>query len=139
MHPFAQVARNIRKAEREIPLQEKRPSTLPVETRSPEPLASTTTAANDFTFDLAALDNVNLEDFARGRTVLTIRSEILEDVFLLVPDSYVKRPGDPVAYTVKEAEVLLSLPGDLMKAAHSLKKTIGGRILTEEEIKKEGL
>ena len=139
MHPFAQVARNLRKAERERAVPENLPSTLPVETRSPEPLASTTTAAKDFTLDAAAIDEINLEDFARGRTVLTIRSEILEDVFLLVPDSYVKRAGDPVAYTVQEAEVLLSLPGDLAKAAHSLKKKIGGRILTEEEIKKEGL
>lgn len=118
MHPFAQVARDLRKSHPE----EKRLSTLPQETRSPEPLASTTTAAAGF--DLSVLDNMDREAFARGRLTVTIRSEILEDVFLLVPDSYVRKPGDPVAYTVKELEELVGLPAHLVKAAHSLKKKL---------------
>lgn len=125
MHPFAQVARDLRKSKREEPLEEKRLSTLHQETRSPEPLASTTTSEG--VFDLAVLDNMDREAFARGRLTVTMRSEILEDAFLLVPDSYVRKPGDPVAYTVKELEELVGLPAHLAKAAHSLKKKLANK------------
>jgi hypothetical protein len=66
--------------------------------------------------------------------VMEVRSEVLGETILLVPDTYTPSPEDPVTYTHAEMKVLMDADEDLVKDAHQIKKTFKARVLSAEKI-----
>ena len=121
--------------------QEKRPPIKPQEPRKREdPCPNTPPIEKVKIEDASILENMTLGDLGRSNYTLTLWSEVMGDTILLTHDNYTPAPGDPVTYTAHELAHLLRYIGENLKAAHAVKKVLGGRfrcMVEPEEKKKE--
>lgn len=133
MYSFAQAAENVeRKGGRRPPPGKFRVLRPYAGRLSPGPGSKSRTPGVNLQ-DEAVLEALSFKELAAEGVVLEVWSEVLGETILLVPNDYTPAPGDPVTYTHAEAEVLMEADEDQIKAAHKLKKALGGRVLGMKE------